>query len=559
MDNTKVESRNFIEVIIDEDLSRGLDRVKTRFPPEPNGYLHIGHAKAVFLNYGLAQKYGGSFYLRFDDTNPEKEEEDYVQSIIKDVAWLGAEWDGPPRYASDYFDFFYDCALKLIDKGLAYVDDSSPEELRAMRGTLTEGGTNSPYRDRSIEENRELFVKMKEGAFPEGSRILRAKIDMSSPNLNMRDPALYRILHASHHNTGDAWHIYPMYDFAHPLEDAYEGITHSICTLEFEDHRPLYDWVIDSLMDVMDFPSRPRQYEFARLEIENTVTSKRRLKQLVDAGLVDGWDDPRLPTLSGLRRRGYTARALKNFTDAIGVAKNNSTVEEANLAYHLRDDLNQWAPRRMVVLRPLKVTITNYPEGQIEWVEGVENPNKPEMGTYSIPFGREIYIEKDDFVLEANKKYKRLKPGQDVRLRGAYIVSYEDHVTDPETGEIVEVLVTYDPDTKSGGPNPEGRKAKGTIHWVEAHHAVDAKAHLYDRLIDPEKLASGEGDILDHFNENSLQVLDGVKAEYALKDVDPEATYQFMRKGYFHLDPKYSTADKPVFNETIGLRDGYRA
>lgn len=552
------ESRNFIETIIDQDIANGLEKVKTRFPPEPNGYLHIGHAKAVFLNYGLAQQYDGSFYLRFDDTNPEKEEEDYVQSIIRDVSWLGAKWDGEPRYASDYFDFFYECALKLIDKGLAYVDDSSVEELRQMRGTLTEAGINSPYRERSIEENRELFIQMKEGAFPEGTRILRAKIDMTSPNMNMRDPALYRILHASHHNTGDDWHIYPMYDFAHPLEDAYEGITHSICTLEFEDHRPLYDWVIDNLYEDMNFPSRPRQYEFARLEIENTVTSKRRLKRLVDAGLVDGWDDPRLPTLSGLRRRGYTPQALKNFTEAIGVAKNNSTVEEANLAHFLRDDLNQRAPRRMVVLRPLKVTITNYPEDQIEWVKGITNPNDPEAGEYDIPFGRHIYIERDDFREEANKKYKRLKPGQDVRLRGAYIVTYEDHVTDPQTGEVLELMVSYDPDTKSG-ENTSGRKAKGTIHWVEASHAIDATAHLYNRLIDPEKVAAGVEEIEEQFNEDSLKVLEGVKAEYALRDVDPDATYQFMRKGYFHLDSRYSTSHKPVFNETIGLRDGFRA
>lgn len=552
MEEEKVISRNFIETIIDKDIEAGMANIVTRFPPEPNGFLHIGHAKSIFLNFGLAKQYGGVCHLRFDDTNPAKEEEDYVNAIIRDVAWLGGKWDGEPRYASDYFSFFYACAMTLIEKGLAYVDDSSAEEMRAMRGSLKEAGTNSPYRDRTIAENKELFLRMKEGEFPEGACILRAKIDMASPNMNMRDPALYRILHHDHHRTGDAWHIYPMYDFAHPLEDAYEGITHSICTLEFEDHRPLYDWVIDNLIDDMKFPSRPQQIEFARLEIANTITSKRRLKALIDDGLVDGWDDPRLPTVAGLRRRGYTSESLEDFCQRIGVAKTNSMVEEAYLAHCLREDLNKRAPRRMAVLRPLKLTLINYPEGQIEWLDAEINPSDPEAGHYKMPFGRHLYIEQEDFREEANKKYKRLKPGQDVRLKYGYIIHFEEAIKNPETGEIVELLCTYDESTKSGGPN-SGQKVKGTLHWVEASHAVNAEAHLYGPL-----LAESEDNEEASFNQLSKEVLPHIKVEHELANAEVGTTYQFLRNGYFCLDSKYSNAEKLVFNETIPLKDGFR-
>lgn len=554
MDEEKNLSRNFIETIIDQDLKNGLKEVVTRFPPEPNGFLHIGHAKSVFLNFGLAQQYHGKCHLRFDDTNPEKEKDAYVQSIMDDVTWLGCSWDGEVRFASDYFPFFYACAQVLIRKGLAYVDDLSAEEMRNRRGTLTEAGENSPYRDRNVEENLALFEQMKQGVFPDGSRVLRAKIDMASPNMNMRDPALYRILHHTHHNTGDEWCIYPMYDFAHPLEDAYEGITHSICTLEFEDHRPLYDWVIDNLIEDMNFPSRPQQIEFARLEIDQTVTSKRRLKSLIDEGLVEGWDDPRLPTIAGLRRRGYTPAALADFCNRIGVAKNNSVVEEAYLTHCLREDLNQHAPRTMAVLRPLKLTIINYPEGELEWLEAQINPNDPEAGTYSIPFGRHLYIEQEDFREEANKKYNRLKPGQDVRLKYAYIIHCEDYVKDPETGEVIEVRCTYDPTTKSGGIN-SGRKVKGTLHWVEATQAIDGTAHLYGPLLDPEKT---EGTIINQFNHASLAVLTPIKLEPIMKEAPLGVTYQFLRKGYFCRDAKHSTPEHPVFNETVSLKDGFK-
>lgn len=554
MDEEKNLSKNFIETIIENDIENGMTDILTRFPPEPNGFLHIGHAKSVFLNFGLALQYDGKCNLRFDDTNPEKEKDAYVKSIMEDVKWLGCEWEGEPRFASDYFAFFYECAQVLIKKGLAYVDDLSAEEMRQTRGTLTEPGTNSPYRDRGVEENLELFEKMKKGDFPDGSRVLRAKIDMASPNMNMRDPALYRILHHTHHNTGDEWCIYPMYDFAHPLEDAYEGITHSICTLEFEDHRPLYDWVIDNLKDEMAFPSRPQQIEFARLEISNTVTSKRRLKRLIDEGLVEGWDDPRLPTIAGLRRRGYTPEALADFCNRIGVAKNNSVVDEAYLTHCLREDLNMRAPRTMAVLRPLKLTITNYPEDEIELLDAQVNPNDPEAGTYKIPFGRHLYIEQEDFREEANKKYNRLKPGQDARLKYAYIITCEDYVKDPDTGEVVEVLCTYDPTTKSGGIN-SGKKVKGTLHWVEATNALDGTAHLYGPLLDAEKT---EGDIIDQFNTDSLEVLTPIKLEGAMKDARVGVTYQFLRKGYFCLDSKHSTEAHPVFNETVSLKDGFK-
>ncbi|MFM9414338.1 glutamine--tRNA ligase/YqeY domain fusion protein [Peptococcus simiae] len=551
----QIITKNFIEQIIDADLEAGMDAIATRFPPEPNGYLHIGHAKSIFLNFGLAKKYDGTCFLRFDDTNPIKEEDEYVESIQRDVAWLGAVWDGEVRFASDYFDAFYDMAESLIEKGLAYVDDQTAEEMHKHRGTLTEPGVESPYRDRSVEENLSLFRQMRDGAFADGEKVLRAKIDMASPNMNMRDPAIYRILHASHHRTGDKWCIYPMYDYAHPLEDAIEGITHSLCTLEFEDHRPLYNWFIDHLADSPHLKSKPQQIEFARLEIENTMTSKRRLKALVDAQLVDGWDDPRLPTISGLRRRGYTPAALKEFCQRIGVAKTNSIVEQNYLTFCLREDLNRVAPRAMAVLNPLKLTLTNYPEDQIEWVEGVVNPNDESMGTYQIPFGKHLYIEQEDFREEANRKYHRLKPGGEVRLMYGYIIKCEDYVKDPETGEITEVLCSYDPMTKSGMPDAD-RKVKGTLHWVEATHAVDAEVHLLDDLMDPDQAA--DADILDRFNKDSLEVLKGCKCEPRLAEAPIGQAYQFMRKGYYCADRKYHTPEAPVFNLTVGLRDKFK-
>ncbi len=549
-----VISTNFIEAIINEDIENGQKEIVTRFPPEPNGYLHIGHAKSIFLNFGLAKKYNGTCHLRFDDTNPQKEEEEYIEAIERDVRWLGGQWDGDVCYASNYFEHFYEGAVELIKQGLAYVDDSSAEELRAMRGTLTEPGTNSPYRERSVEENLDLFARMRAGEFPTGSRILRAKIDMTSSNMNMRDPALYRIVDASHPRTGTEWHIYPMYDFAHPLEDAIEGITHSICTLEFEDHRPLYDWVLDHLKHMPFIKFRSHQIEFARLEIENTVTSKRKLKALVDAGLVDGWDDPRLPTIAGLRRRGYTPAALKDFCERIGVAKTNSCVETGYLLHCLREDLNMHAPRTMGVLRPLKLTITNYPEDQIEYLPALVNPNDPDAGTYEIPFGRHLYIEQGDFREEANNKYHRLKPGKEVRLKYAYIIQCDDYVKDPETGEILEVLCSYDPTTISGGPN-SNRKVKGTLHWVEATNALDATAHLYGDLLDFESTAE---DIVDQFNKESLQVLEHIKLEPMMKDAAVGTTYQLLRNGYFCVDNKYSTPEHIVLNETVGLKDSFK-
>ena len=549
-----VISTNFIEAIINEDIENGQKEIVTRFPPEPNGYLHIGHAKSIFLNFGLAKKYNGTCHLRFDDTNPQKEEEEYIEAIERDVRWLGGQWDGDVCYASNYFEHFYEGAVELIKQGLAYVDDSSAEELRAMRGTLTEPGTNSPYRERSVEENLDLFARMRAGEFPTGSRILRAKIDMTSSNMNMRDPALYRIVDASHPRTGTEWHIYPMYDFAHPLEDAIEGITHSICTLEFEDHRPLYDWVLDHLKHMPFIKFRSHQIEFARLEIENTVTSKRKLKALVDAGLVDGWDDPRLPTIAGLRRRGYTPAALKDFCERIGVAKTNSRVETGYLLHCLREDLNMHAPRTMGVLRPLKLTITNYPEDQIEYLPALVNPNDPDAGTYEIPFGRHLYIEQGDFREEANNKYHRLKPGKEVRLKYAYIIQCDDYVKDPETGEILEVLCSYDPTTISGCPN-SNRKVKGTLHWVEATNALDATAHLYGDLLDFE---STEEDIVDQFNKESLQVLEHIKLEPMMKDAAVGTTYQLLRNGYFCVDNKYSTPEHIVLNETVGLKDSFK-
>ncbi len=542
---------DFIREIINEHNRTGRfgGRVHTRFPPEPNGYLHIGHAKSILLNYGIARDYNGKFNLRFDDTNPTKEEQEYVDSIIEDVRWLGADWEDRLFYASDYFDQLYEWAVQLIKDGKAYVDDLSPEEIRAYRGTLTEPGRESPYRNRSVEENLDLFERMKNGEFPNGARVLRAKIDMASPNLNLRDPVMYRILHASHHRTGDKWCIYPMYDWAHGQCDSIEGITHSICTLEFENHRPLYDWFLDQLGIF-----HPQQIEFARLNLSYTVLSKRRLIQLVEQGHVNGWDDPRMPTLSGLRRRGVTPEAIQNFAAAIGVAKTNSTIDLALFEYHIRQDLNARATRRMAVLNPLKVVITNYPEGQTEELEAINNPEDESAGTRMVPFSRELYIEQDDFMEDPPRKYFRLSPGREVRLRYGYFITCTDVVKD-EDGNVIEVHCTYDPATR-GGYAPDGRKVRGTIHWVSAQHAIDAEVRLYDRLFtkeNPLDVAEGE-DFTDYLNPHSLQVLTGCKLEPALAQAVPGEPYQFERKGYFTLDPD-STPEHLVFNRTITLRD----
>ena len=544
---------NFIQAIIDEDIANGAKDIYTRFPPEPNGYLHVGHAKSICLNFGLAERNHGRCNLRFDDTNPVKEDTEYVDSIKQDVEWLGFHWTGDIHYASDYFQTFYACAVQLIKEGKAFVCDLTAEEMREYRGTLTEPGKNSPYRDRTVKENLALFEGMKNGEFADGAKVLRAKIDMASPNINMRDPIIYRIAKANHHRTGDAWCIYPMYDFAHPISDAIEGITHSVCTLEFEDHRPLYDWVLDNLMEFAQFPSRPHQYEFARLELNNTITSKRKLKRLVDDGIVDGWDDPRMPTISGMRRRGYTPQAIRNFCDMIGVSKSNSRVEFAMLEYCLREDLNQNAPRAMVVLDPLKITITNYLEGQLEYLTGEINPNKPEMGTYQIPFGRELYIEREDFKEEANNKFFRLKPGKEVRLKHAYIIQCNEVVKD-EAGNVIELKCSYDPTTKSGMENAN-RKVKGTLHWVEASTAIDTEVHLLDFLLQPEQ---GEGDFMEYLNPDSLVVKSGCKATANMKDAKAGDTFQFLRTGYFCVDSKYSTPEHLVFNQTVSLKDSYK-
>ena len=544
---------NFIQNIITKDIADGAKDIHTRFPPEPNGYLHVGHAKSICLNFGLAKNNQGRCNLRFDDTNPVKEDTEYVDSIQEDVKWLGFEWDGEVHYASDYFQTFYDCAVYLIEQGLAFVCDLSAEEMREYRGTLTEPGKNSPYRDRSVEENLDLFLRMKNGEFEDGSHVLRAKIDMSSPNLNMRDPVIYRIAKATHHRTGDAWCIYPMYDFAHPLSDAIEGISHSVCTLEFEDHRPLYDWFIDHLMDFAKFPSRPHQYEFARLELSNTITSKRKLKRLVDEGVVDGWDDPRMPTISGLRRRGFTPAAIRNFCEEIGVSKSNSHVEYAMLEHCLRDDLNMNARRAMVVLDPLKITITNYPEGQVEYLDAEINPNQPELGTYKIPFSREIYIEREDFREEANKKFFRLKPGKEVRLKYAYIIQCDEVIKDEE-GNVIELKCSYDPSTKSGEDN-SGKKVKGTLHWVDANNCLDVQVRLLDFLLLPEQ---GDGDFMEYLNPESMVVLDNCKAEPVLAEAQAGDKFQFLRTGYFCVDSKYSTPGKPVFNRAASLKDSYK-
>lgn len=544
---------DFIRNAIHEDNRNGRfgGRVHTRFPPEPNGYLHIGHAKSICLNFGIAQDFQGKCNLRFDDTNPSKEEQEYVDSIMADVRWLGFDWEDRLYYASDYFDQLFQWAIKLIQKGKAYVDDLTADEIRAYRGTLTEPGRESPYRNRSIEENLNLFLRMAEGEFAEGSRVLRAKIDMASGNLNMRDPVLYRILFQSHHRTGDKWCIYPMYDFAHGQSDAIERITHSICTLEFEDHRPLYDWFLDELEIY-----HPRQIEFARLNLSYTVLSKRKLLQLVQEGLVNGWDDPRMPTISGLRRRGYTPEAIRDFATRIGVAKNDSVVDIALLEYCIRQDLNKRSPRRMGVLNPLKVVITNYPEGQVEQMEAINNPEDETMGTRQVPFSRVLYIEKDDFREDPPKKFFRLAPGREVRLRYAYFITCVDVIKDVN-GEIVELHCTYDPATR-GGDAPDGRKVKATLHWVSAENVVPVEVRLYDRLFnvaDPNQIAPGQ-DWKTNLNPNSLETIFPAYLEPSILESEIGARYQFERQGYFCLDAD-STSQRLVFNRTVGLKDSW--
>ena len=544
---------DFIRAIVDEDLASNKHhgRVATRFPPEPNGYLHIGHAKSICLNFGVALERNGTCNLRFDDTNPAKEDVEYVESIQEDVAWLGFKWDAL-LYASDYFEQLYDFAVSLIRRGLAYVDSLSADQIRAYRGTLTTTGKNSPYRDRSVEENLDLFARMRAGEFPDGAHVLRAKIDMESPNLNMRDPALYRIRHASHHRTGDAWAIYPMYDYAHPISDALERITHSICTLEFEDHRPLYDWLVEHLFE----HDRPQQIEFARLNLNYTVMSKRKLLQLVQQKQVLGWDDPRMPTISGLRRRGYTPESIRDFCARIGVAKKENVIDVAQLEHSIREDLNRRAPRVMTVLRPLKVVITNYPEGQVEQVEVDNNPEDPAAGSRQLPFSREIYIERDDFMENPPKKFFRLAPGREVRLRRAYFITCTDVIKN-QAGEIVELRCTYDPATR-GGESHDGRRPKATLHWVSAAHGVPVEVRLYDRLFsveDPERNTEGKT-FLDYLNPKSLEVLRGCLAEPSIANAAVLDRFQFERLGYFCVDPD-SGPGALVFNRTVSLRDAW--
>jgi len=547
-----VPSLNFIEEIIARDLKTGRwsGRVHTRFPPEPNGYLHIGHAKSICLNFGLAEKYRGLCNLRFDDTNPTKEEQEYIDAIKEDVRWLGFDWEDREYYASDYFEQLYEWAVKLIRDGKAYVCDLSADEIREYRGTLTRPGKDSPWRDRPVKENLDLFERMRSGEFPDGSRTLRTKVDMAHPNLNMRDAVMYRILHATHPHTGDRWCIYPMYDWAHGQEDSIEEITHSICTLEFENHRPLYDWYLDAL-DI----HHPQQIEFARLNLTYTVMSKRRLLELVRRGHVRGWDDPRMPTLRGLRRRGYTPEAVRSFCDRIGVAKFNSTVDIGLLEHCLREDLNKRALRVMAVLRPLKVVITNYPEDRTEELDAVNNPEDESAGTRKVPFSRVIYIEQDDFREDPPKKYFRLAPGREVRLRYAYFITCNEAVKDPQTGEVVELRCTYDPATR-GGDAPDGRKVKATLHWVSAAHAVEAEVRLYDHLFIrefPDEVEEGR-DFTANLNPDSLQTLTGCRLEPSLAAASPGDRFQFERLGYFVVDPD-STKDRPVFNRTVTLRD----
>ena len=547
----EVVSKNFIEVEIEKDLAEGVyDTVHTRFPPEPNGYLHIGHAKSILLNYGLAQKYNGKFNMRFDDTNPTKEKVEFVDAIKKDIQWLGADWEDRLFFASNYFDQMYEAAVKLIKKGKAYVCDLTAEQIREYRGTLTEPGKNSPYRDRSVEENLELFENMKAGKYADGEKVLRAKIDMASPNMNMRDPVIYRVAHMSHHNTGDKWCIYPMYDFAHPIEDAIEGITHSICTLEFEDHRPLYDWVVREL----EYPHPPRQIEFAKLYLTNVVTGKRYIKRLVEDGTVDGWDDPRLVSIAALRRRGFTPESIKMFVDLCGVSKSNSSVDYAMLEYCIREDLKMKRSRMMAVLDPIKLVIDNYPEGEVEYLDAANNLENEDLGSRQIPFCRELYIERDDFMEEPPKKYFRLFPGNEVRLMHAYFVKCVSFEKD-ENGNVAVVHCTYDPETKAGS-GFTGRKVKGTIHWIPATFAVDAEVRLYENLIDEEKGVYNEDGTMN-INPNSLTVVQA-KLEPALKDVQAYDSFQFVRNGFFCVDAKDSRPDALVFNRIVSLKSSFK-
>lgn len=549
MSENKVAS-NFIKNMIEDDLESGRYKsIMTRFPPEPNGYLHIGHAKSIVLNFGLANAFNGTTNLRFDDTNPIKEDTEYVESIKEDVSWLGFKWD-EIRFASNYFDEMYNRAVLLIKKGKAYVCDLSADEMREYRGTLTKPGIESPYRNRTVDENLRLFNEMKDGKFQDGEKVLRAKIDMASPNINLRDPVIYRIAHAVHQNTGSKWCIYPMYDFAHPLEDAIEGVTHSICTLEFEDHRPLYDWVVREC----EMDNVPRQIEFARLNMTNMVMSKRKLKKLVDENVVDGWDDPRMPTIAGLRRRGFTPESVRNFCHAIGVSKASSVVDSQMLDYFLRDDLEKKAPRTMAVLRPLKLVITNYPEGKVEEFEVENNPDDPNAGKRKVPFSREIYIEQEDFMEEPPKKYYRLFIGNEVRLKSAYFVKCNEAVKD-ENGNVVEIHCTYDPESR-GGSSPDGRKVRGTIHWVNASTAVPAEVRLYEPLILDEKVEQNDS-FLDNINKNSLEVLEGF-LEPNIKSAGPGEKFQFFRHGYFNMDPKDSKDGKIVFNRIVSLKSSFK-
>ena len=551
MENEAV-SKNFIEQIIDKDIEEGhCSRVVTRFPPEPNGYLHIGHAKSILLNYGLAKEYNGQFNLRFDDTNPTKEKEEFVDSIKADVEWLGAKWHGDVLFASGYFDKMYEAAVKLIRKGKAYVCDLTAEQIREYRGTLTEPGKESPYRDRSVEENLELFENMKNGMYADGEKVLRAKIDMASPNINMRDPVIYRVAHISHHRTGDKWCIYPMYDFAHPIEDATEGVTHSICTLEFEDHRPLYDWVVKEV----GYENPPKQIEFAKLYLNNVITGKRYIKKLVEEGIVDGWDDPRLVSIAALRRRGFTPESIKNFVELVGVTKSQGAVEYPMLEYCIREDLKLKAKRMMAVLNPVKLVIDNYPDNQVEYMEVPNNQENPELGIRKVPFTKELYIEREDFMEEPPKKYFRLFPGNEVRLMNAYFVKCVDYKKD-EAGNITEIHCTYDPETRGG--NFTGRKVKGTIHWVSATEGVKVKARLYENIVDEEKGVYNEEDGSININPNSLTVVENCYVEPELAKAEAQDKFQFVRNGYFCADLKDSTPDNPVFNRIVSLKSSFK-
>lgn len=552
MENEKA-SKNFIEQEIDKDLAEGVyDTVCTRFPPEPNGYLHIGHAKSIILNYGLAKEYGGRFNMRFDDTNPTKEKSEFVESILNDIKWLGADWEDRLFFASDYFEQMYEGAVKLIKKGKAYVSDLSADEIREYRGTLTEPGKKDPYSDRSVEENLELFENMKKGVYPDGSKVLRAKIDMSSSNINMRDPILYRVAHMTHHNTGDKWCIYPMYDFAHPIEDAIEGITHSICTLEFEDHRPLYDWVVREL----EYPRPPRQIEFAKMYLTNVVTGKRYIKKLVEDSIVDGWDDPRLVSIAALRRRGFTPESIRMFVELCGISKANSSADYAMLEYCLREDLKLKKSRMMAVLDPIKLVIDNYPEGQSEMLTAANNMENPELGTHEVPFERELYIEREDFMEEPPKKYFRLFPGNEVRLMHAYFVKCVGFEKDEE-GNVTVVHCTYDPETKAGS-GFSGRKVKGTIHWVPVHSALKAEARLYENIVDEEKGVYNEEDGSLNLNPNSLTVLNNCYIEPGIQGAKAYDSFQFVRNGFFCVDYKDSTEEKLVFNRIVSLKSSFK-